>query len=208
MASTNFEEASLNKYIDYIHENKELFNNKLIKEFLKNKDNEALLINAICNSSKSNTDRLNEAFKDFYFSIRFTSYISSALYFNAINFDKKNRKLQSRNLLTLDKPIKNTEVNTFKEMIHDEKAEIKVDSIVKSENIIDYIENTDLYEAVKGLTKKQIEILSLAYIYDMSDTEIGIILNKSQQTVSKTHRKALKNIYDYLTKREKEDGYN
>lgn len=55
-------------------------------------------------------------------------------------------------------------------------------------------------EAVIRLTDKQKEILYLAYVKRLTDTEIGIVLNKSQQAVSKTHKKALKNINNYLQK--------
>ena len=190
------------KYKDYISENKAFFKNKLIKEFLKINENEILLMDTICNPSENNRNLLDETFRNFYFNIRFTSYISSALYFNAINFDKRHRKIQKRHPLTVDKPIGDSEVSTFKEQICDKNAEIKLDAIVQSRNIFDYIEDPALYEAVKTLSNKQIEVLNLAYINGLSDTEIGIALNKSQQTISKTHKKAIQNIYNHLTKRE------
>jgi RNA polymerase sigma factor (sigma-70 family) len=174
------------------------FSNKAVTSFLKNKENENLLLNTICNPSKENVENLDETFKKFYFNIRFISYISSALYFNAINFDKKIRKVKNRHPLTVDKPLGSTEEGSFKELIHDSTADIQLDDLVGSDNIAEYIENPVLYEAVEKLSDKQNEILSLAYIKKKSDTEIAKILNKSQQAISKSHKKALQIIYDHM----------
>ncbi|WP_040207110.1 sigma-70 family RNA polymerase sigma factor [Neobacillus jeddahensis] len=200
----NFEETDYysKKYEDYISNNEAFFNNKLIQGFLKNKENQSLLMDTICHPSENNRNLLDKTFKNFYFNIRFTSYISTALYFNTINFDKRHRKIQKRHPLIVDKPIGDSEVETFKEQICDEKAEIKLDTILQSKNIKDYLGDPALYEAVKTLTEKQIEILNLAYIHGLSDTEIGIKLKKSQQTISKTHKKAIRIISNYLTKKE------
>lgn len=190
----------LKKFEQYKKNNKEFFENRVVRSFLEKKGNLILLINAICNPSKENESKLDRAFKGFYFNIRFTSYISSALYFNAINFDKKYRKLRSRFPLTVDNTVGDENGGTFKDLIKDDGAEIKIDGLLKSGNILDYLEDSSLSEAVKRLTDKQKEILYLAYVKRLTDTEIGIVLNKSQQTVSKTHKKALKSINNYLPK--------
>ncbi|MEW4226418.1 sigma-70 family RNA polymerase sigma factor [Rossellomorea marisflavi] len=201
MSNSVNSDGQVKKYEDYISRNKDFFNNNLIKTFLEIKDNEALLKEIICNPVEDNKKLLDSKFKSFYFNIKFTSYISSALYFNAINFDKKHRKTQKRNPLTVDQPLGDSESSTFKDQIRDDSAEIKLDSIIQSENIFDYIEDPKLYEAVKILTKKQLEILNLAYINGFSNTEIALILDRSQQTISKTHKKALENIYNFMVER-------
>ncbi|WP_428842484.1 sigma factor-like helix-turn-helix DNA-binding protein [Lysinibacillus mangiferihumi] len=49
--------------------------------------------------------------------------------------------------------------------------------------------------------------MNLVYIKGFSDTEIGQLLNISQQAVSKTHKKALKNIREYIeTHKDKKGG--
>lgn len=198
------EEICLDKITLYKQKNKEFLTNKVIQSFLEQEENEKLFLDAICNPTNENKLKLDHAFKMYYFNIRFTSYISSALYFNAINFDKKHRKIQERHPLTVDKPVGEKEEGTFKDLICDTTSEIKVDNILQSEDIVDYIENPLLCEAVRSLTETQNEILNLAYIRGLSDTEIGLILGKSQQAVSKTHKKALKNIYSFLHRREGE----
>lgn len=189
------------KFTNYLNEHKVFFNNPLIKDFLNDEKNKALLQQTICQPSKENNRLLDHAFKQFYFHIRFTSYISSALYFNAINFDKRHRKMSSRSILTVDQSIGDADNETFKALICDEKAEIDLDHMMKSDLIFDYIEDPLLYAALKILTDKQIEIINLAYINGLSDTEIGIALNKTQQSVSKTHKKAIKNIACFMKER-------
>lgn len=186
---------------EYFLKNKAFFENKIVQSFLKKEENFLLLKNAVCNSTKENNEKLDLKFKEFYFNIRFTSYIASAIYFNAINFDKRYRRVKDRHPLTVDSSIGNEDGGTFKDMIIDEKSEIKIDNMLQSTNILDYLEDTSLSEAVENLTEKQREILDLVYVKGLSDTEIGIVLNKSQQVVSKTHKKALQNIHSYLQKR-------
>ncbi|GLY12625.1 sigma factor-like helix-turn-helix DNA-binding protein [Pseudobacillus badius] len=67
-------------------------------------------------------------------------------------------------------------------------------------HIDDFIGDPILYQSLHTLTSKEKEIINLAYINNLSDVQIGKILNKSQQAVSKMHKKALKKIYDYMTK--------
>ncbi|MDX8046527.1 sigma-70 family RNA polymerase sigma factor [Gracilibacillus sp. S3-1-1] len=198
----------LQKFKQYKAENKDFLENKVVRSFLEKKENLVLLMNVLCNPSKENEDELDRAFKYFYFNIRFTSYISSALYFNAINFDKKYKKIRDRFPLTMDNLVGDENGETFKEMIKDDNSEIKIDVFLKSENIIDYLEDSLLSESVKRLTDRQKEILYLAYVKQLTDTEIGIVLHKSQQAVSKTHKKALKTINNSLKKMkgEKENG--
>lgn len=198
--------SCLDKVEKYKLENEEFLKNKVVQSFLQHKQNQILLINVICNPSKENEENLDKAFKKFYFNIRFISFISSALYFNAINFDKKYRKIQHRQTLTVDQPLNAEEGGTFKDLICDESADIKLDEILKSESITSYLENPLLCRAVETLTDKQKVILDLAYVKGLNDTEIGNVLKKSQQAVSKTHKKALKNIYKFLQESRGEEG--
>ncbi|WP_051530085.1 sigma-70 family RNA polymerase sigma factor [Anoxybacteroides tepidamans] len=104
-----------------------------------------------------------------------------------------------RQLLTIDQPIGNdTSSTSFNTMLVDESTEIQVEDILRSDNIEDHITNPVLYEAVQSLTEKQKEVISLAYVKGLKDTEIGVLLNKSQQAVSKIHKAALRRICKYI----------
>ncbi|PLR76237.1 hypothetical protein CU633_16760 [Bacillus sp. V3-13] len=179
-------------------DNKEFLTNPLIKNFLKHKQNFELFLNTLCNPTIENRERLDQTFKIFYFNVRFISFISSSLYFNAINFDKKQRQYSSRNLLTVDSFIQNEEEVTFKDIIEDPESEITLDKLSISDDIADYIINPLLYEAVQTLSTKQKEVLNLVYLKGLSDTQIARLLNKSQQSVSKIHKKCLGKIQDYI----------
>lgn len=177
------------KFRDFIQENREFLNNPIIKDFLSKKANYQLLRQSICDPTYQNKERLDHAFRGFYFNIRFTAYISSTLYFHAVNLDKKIRKLNYRFPITLDQPVKDDSDMSLKDMtIYHEDFELK------SNNILDYITDSNIYEAVKGLTPNQRQILYLVYIKGWTDSEVGNYLKKSQQTVSKSRNKALKKI--------------
>lgn len=194
-------DKELEEFKKYKKQNEQFLNNNLISSFLEKRENYILLKKAICSPSKENKEKLDMAFKRYYFNIRFTSYISTALYYNAINFDKKHRKNQNRYPLTVDKPISDEDEGTFKDMICDPNAEYNVEDISKGNSIVDYLEDPLLYKAVESLTEKQRQILDFAYVNGLSDTDIGLVLNKSQQSVSKTRKKALQNIYDFLQRK-------
>jgi RNA polymerase sigma factor (sigma-70 family) len=183
-------------------ENKDFLENSIVKSFLMEEKNQKLLVQFICNPTEENKKLLDKEFKEFYFDIRFTSYISTALYFNAINFDKRYRKMLKRQPLTVDQSIKNdTSQPSLNTLLVDTEAEVQVDDILRSENIEDYVTNPVLYEAIQSLTEKQKEVISLAYVKGLTDTEISKVLNKSQQAVSKIHKAALKNICKFIEKK-------
>lgn len=183
----------------FLRENKEFIENNVVSSFLSQKRNKELLIDAICNPTGDNKTTLDKEFKKFYFNIRFISFISTTLHYNAINFDKRFRKISKRYPLTVDTSILGQEGMSFKEMIEDINAEIKIEDIVQSKNIEDYIVDDVLFEALKHLTDKQKQVINLAYIHGYSDTEISKRLKKSQQAISKLHKKALESIHHVIS---------
>ncbi|MFJ7648991.1 sigma-70 family RNA polymerase sigma factor [Lysinibacillus sp. NPDC097279] len=180
-------------------ENQQLLNNELVISFLKIPTNKEKYMDTILNPTMENMKELDMLFKHFYFKIRFISHISSTLKFNSINFDKKLRLIQSRFSLTLDATINANEgQETFLDLVADEQAEGHFSEVNLKDNLDDYVISPILYDALNSLTKKQKEIISLAYAEGLSDTEIGRRLNKTQQAVSKTHKKALENMMMYI----------
>ncbi|WP_214483054.1 sigma-70 family RNA polymerase sigma factor [Bacillus sp. SM2101] len=174
------------------------FENELIKSFFTEDVNQALFVKAMKYPTKKNKELLDLKFKRFYFDIRFKSYISSAIYYNAINYDKRNRKISHRYPLTVDQPLYKSEENTQKDLIKDPHSEIDVERIIKSDDIKDYVSNPLLYKALQILTPKQQEIIHMAYINNYNDTTIGEKLGKSQQSVSKTRKHAIQKLQKYL----------
>lgn len=179
-------------------ENAQFLQNSIIQSFLAEDEHNQLFNEMVCNPSVENQKALDAAFKKFYFNIRFISHIATTLQANAVHYDKRNRLIQSRFPLTVDKPAGDDNEDTFKDLIIDENSNIDVENISSSEHIEDYIEDPLLFDALKSLSVKQREIISLSFIEDLTDSEIAALLNKSQQAVSKTKKKALDNLYQYL----------
>ncbi|WP_154661616.1 sigma-70 family RNA polymerase sigma factor [Bacillus ndiopicus] len=180
-------------------ENESFLKNKLITSFLKNSTNKNAYELAINNPTLENQQQLDKLFKAFYFDIRFISHISSTIHFNAINYDKRTRTQNSRYNLTLDSSIdKNDNDNSFINLLIDEESKISLDKLLSHESILKQVSCPILYASLKKLTKKQLKIIELAYVNGLSDTEIGKLLNISQQSISKTHKKALKELASFF----------
>lgn len=182
----------------FIRENQEFMNNVIVKSFLENEENMRLFISSICSTDNRKREKLDIKFKEFYFNIRFTTFISNTLYFNAVNYDKRYKKISKRHPLTVDKPLGDEDNSSFKDHIEDTNAEIKIEALLKSLNIEDYVVDPILHRALQIVSAKQKEVLDLAYVKGLSDTEIGKLLGKSQQAISKLHKKALETIYNYI----------
>jgi RNA polymerase sigma factor (sigma-70 family) len=174
----------------------DLRGNKAVESFMSQPEHQELLKEFLTSPSPSAEDCLNEAFKAHYFGIRFTSYVSSSLYFHSVNFDKKIRLHRGRQLLTLDQPLGGDEDGTFKDMIPDSGELVTL----PEQSLEDAISDDALLAAFRKLTDRQREILDLAYVKKMSDTEIAKVLRVSQQAVSKSHRNALARLREELQK--------
>ncbi|UOQ49414.1 sigma-70 family RNA polymerase sigma factor [Gracilibacillus caseinilyticus] len=182
----------------FVEENASLFEHKVVKNFLKDENHQQLLKDAICYPSKQHDVALDLAFKKYYFNARFTTYISKTFYFYALNFDKAHRTRNERYTLMMDKPMKEENGATFKELLEDTTVRVSLDEMINSYCMEDHVESASLYEAVTKLSKKQKEVIDLYYVRAFSEKQIGRALNKSQQVVSKLHRKALANICRYM----------
>ncbi|MEB2301544.1 sigma-70 family RNA polymerase sigma factor [Lysinibacillus xylanilyticus] len=190
-------------------ENQELLDNDLVVSFLKIPTNKEIYMKTISNPTPENMKELDILFKHFYFKIRFISHISITLKFNSINYDKRVRLLQSRFPTTLDASINSSEgEETFLDLMADEQAENLIGEAIISDDLDEHVTCPIMYEALNSLTKKQKEIINLAYAEGLSDTDIGLILNKTQQAVSKTHKKALKNMLTYIENQKKSGVYD
>lgn len=188
-------------------ENQEFLRNEVIISFLKIPTNKNVYMNTISNPTQENMNELDRLFKQFYFKIRFISHISTTLKFNSINYDKRWKLIQSRFTSTLDASINSSEgEETFLDLIADEQSENLFIEIVLNDSLEEHVTCPMLHNALNSLTKKQKEIIHLAYVEGLNDTEIAQKLNKSQQAISKTHKKALGNMLTYLENREIKDN--
>jgi len=201
MLKNEWDEEKIRKFEE---ENLELLSNTLVSSFLKIPANKNMYMETISNPTPENMKKLDILFKHFYFKVRFISHISTTLKFNSINYDKRLRLLQSRFASTLDASINSNEgEETSLDLLADEQAYNLLDEIVIKGDLDEHVTCPILYNALNSLTKKQNEIMNLAYVEGLSDTEIGLRLNKTQQAISKTHKKALENMLNYVENHKK-----
>lgn len=157
--------------------------NAVIKGFLKDADNYHFLLNYLDDPSPSNLKILNDAFKEFFLELRFTTYILSLIRYSAIDFDRRVRKNNYRNALLLDGKFPNAIASTYDLL-----------SEVKFTQLEDLVTSTALFNALKKLTQKERSVLIDAYLMDMSDTSIAHKNKVSQQAISKLRSQALKKL--------------
>lgn len=182
-----------NKFHKFIRDNKIFLDNPIIKNFLSIKENYYLLKQCICDPTPQNQDLLDQNFRDFFFHTRFTSYVSTTLHFHGINLDKRYRETRNRYPLLLDQPVNDDTSISFKDL-----AEQHESFEIESDDLLDYILDFNLFKALQEITSNQRRILSLVYIKGYTDTEVGLIMNKSQQAISKSRKKALNRLRKYL----------
>lgn len=197
------------KIKEFEEENTKLLQNDIVSSFLKQPLNKQIYYKAISNPTKENMKELDNKFKHFYFNIRFISHISTTLHFNSVNFDQRQRKLQSRfqapRNIVRESGFESEE-NNYLESIPDENAKISLNTFLSKEDITKQISSPTLYQALNGLSPKQKQIINLAYVNGLSDTEISKLLDKSQQAVSKMHKNALGNLLKFLESDKAEGG--
>jgi RNA polymerase sigma factor (sigma-70 family) len=173
--------------------NLELINSSVFKSFRSSKENLEVYEKAICEPNEKTLKKLEQSFKEHYFKLRFTSYLATSIHYNAVNFDKKERKIKNRNQLILNQMNKDESNLSLMELVPDNSRVNQPEEAFEDglDRIEEIMSDELLVEAISLLTNNQKEIIKLAYINGLKDTEIGEILNKSQQAVSKSHRKAL-----------------
>lgn len=175
------------------------FKNPLLKAFLEEIEH-LELYRQYCKSPNEWLKRIiDERFVQFYIRIRAIAYFSKIIYFTARHFDMERRKYEKRYVLTLDSSSndgngsKNEGTGTLKELIVDESATINFQERLNHE-LNQYIQHPLLYKAVQSLNKRQQQILFLAYVMNISDTEISKKLNVTQQAISKSKNNALAKV--------------
>lgn len=168
----------------------------IIKGFLRNEENYKLLIQYILNSTEENKEKLDTAFKEHFEKVREIKFYNTLIRISAIDYDKKVRKFNGRFSLTLDQPVGDSEHMTNKDMLVDTDSTIKYEP----DNFDSLIGDKKLKNALKTLTAKQLQILELIYIKDLSNLEIAEIINSTPQNICNTHRKSLKKLRESLKK--------
>ncbi|WP_170140678.1 sigma-70 family RNA polymerase sigma factor [Oceanobacillus arenosus] len=185
----------------FVDENQLIFQNKLIRSFLLKKKNCYLLDQSIRYSTSDTNKALDKAFKDHLAEIRLISQLSNDLGRHAIRYDQKFNLYRKWQSLILDQPVQIDAANTTSKVdrIADVNAtSVDEEALENDQHLESKIENPVLYHAIRSLTPRQKYILEASYLFNMTDTEIATKEGVSQQTISKTRKKALSNLKKQL----------
>ena len=194
-----YSSSSTNQSVEnYLSKFEKHLQNPVIKSFLEIPENMGLLEEVINNPTNLSKKKLDDTFREYYFKIRFTNYLSTAIYFNAINYDKKVNLFLERNKTILDGQLNDGDSVTLIDYLASKEWQEGQEVWIDSTNIADHLTSYTLFNAIQLLTENQRQLLNLAYIYDLNDSEIAIYLNKSQQAVSRSHKKALKKLREII----------
>ncbi|KGP90069.1 hypothetical protein N780_07215 [Pontibacillus chungwhensis BH030062] len=170
--------------------------NRAVETFLQKPEHQEMLKEYVDSPSPTRKEHLDQAFKVYYFGLRFTSYLSTSLYFQSVNYDKRMRRFAEHNALTLDQSVGDEDGITFKDQVLSEGEVLYMEAPT---SLKDCIDDDLLLEAYVSLTDKQREVLDMAYLFELKDTEIAKRMDTSQQAVSKSRKKALKKLRSLLT---------
>lgn len=171
-----------NKKEQFFKDNPDILSDKILNNFLADEYNLSVFIIALF-GEKEIYDILNELFKKYYFKYRFISYI---------------RKQTEHELL--DMPL--DEENNIK--LSDTIFKVEPEFDIALNSFVECLTDEQIYVEYKKLTKKQQQILYLAYYTLLKDSEIAKKLNTTQQAVSKSKKKAMHKLKNALRREEDE----
>ncbi|QTN01129.1 sigma-70 family RNA polymerase sigma factor [Sediminibacillus dalangtanensis] len=190
----------------FMEENQEFVNQPIVQSFLAEKKNKNLLVEALSKKSEESYYELDQAFRIFYQKARLMKYLSSLVYYNSINFDKKIRKQKERQLPILNQPVKGDSENSNDELIDilaGDLTNLEEKVLENSNNLEDHIQNEDLYHAILSLSANQKEVLEYVYLHRLKNKEIALIKRTTPQNISQIHNQAIQKIKKQMNGRRK-----
>ncbi|MDV2684425.1 sigma-70 family RNA polymerase sigma factor [Alkalihalophilus lindianensis] len=185
-----------NSYEDLLYYDFESIKDPLVKNFLSIKSNEKLLLDAQKEPSEVNILGLNLAFERYYTEIQLIKYISQLInHYSRDFYRKKNREKELYVYAFEDESIfESKEVNEQFLKLGDKDG-----FFLQTSSILDEVQDQNLHNALNKLTKRQLMILNLHFLHQMSHTEIALHLTISQQSVSKTIKQSLQKIRETIS---------
>ena|GEM_PF-907183 len=167
----------------------------IIKKFLADPVNMALFKKYVQAPSTAQFERVNQAFKVYVFAVRFTKYLASLIHNGRIDYVRRLKRNEEREMVIYDKPISEDEETAIGEMLGviyqgDDLPQVTVDPEVFQGQL----NNEWLYEGFSRLTSRQKYVITLAYSAMSRDIEIARLLHVSQQSIFKTRMVALRNM--------------
>ncbi|MEI3599508.1 MULTISPECIES: sigma-70 family RNA polymerase sigma factor [unclassified Oceanobacillus] len=186
----------------------EILENPVVKEFLKDKKNKKDFFE-LMDGVKDNCVHLDNKFRDFYLFNRTIGYMSGLIRRYPIDYDKRVKKRNKRFQLIFDKPINNGSDDSNVTMGDFIAASTKTpeEYLIKNENkneILFQVKNPILYESLKILSQKQLEILNLYYMKGYTNRNIAEYFGQTEQNISYWHKKTLNQLKEILIEKSEE----
>lgn len=125
------------RYDFFLIKNPYYLDNPVFKSFIEEEENRVIFIKKLFNY-KDYPSILDQKIRKHYFEIRFTSYVCTHLYYEALHFDKKTRTRLNKEQLILDQPINDKEGNTLKDILEAPK-DIEMNSISNNINAVVFL---------------------------------------------------------------------
>ncbi|MCY7631253.1 sigma factor-like helix-turn-helix DNA-binding protein [Bacillus altitudinis] len=183
--------------------NFKFLNEPIVKRFLADPKNQQLFQEVTENPNEQNHLLLDRKFKVFYKKVRMLKYFSTMIRISSIDFDKRDRKIKQRFLLTLDAPLNNEEEKTSRiETIPDSVEDPFTTSCV---NLAECITDPALYQTYSKLNNKQKKILNLMYIEGLIIQDIATFLGDSKQNINNIHKRSLSRLKSTTIFKNQED---
>ncbi|WP_242300172.1 sigma-70 family RNA polymerase sigma factor [Bacillus cereus group sp. BfR-BA-01448] len=205
-SDNNYHHNEEKKQLEYIQEIRKklplILENPIIQEFLKDKKHEEIMKEAFKNPSQKNINLLNQTSKEFYRINRVLRYCSVLIRGRAIDFDKRQRNRNKKQMLIFDKNALEGDFSAIETIgsLQDceaERPEALVIEGVGKGNVIP-VENEKLDKAMHTLTDKQRMILYYRYEKMLTNRQIAEILGETEQNVGYWVKKTLKQLKDSL----------
>ncbi|WP_341302181.1 sigma factor-like helix-turn-helix DNA-binding protein [Lysinibacillus sp. FSL H8-0500] len=174
-----------------------------VQEFIKDSKNEILLSEAFQKGELETVRKLNISFQEFQTINRKRKAINYSVGIIRIyskDYDKRVNKRNNRNLLILDKPVKDSSESPTALMIeliqdHNQK---ELSKSLFVDNQFEF-ENDNLEKSYTYLSNFQKELLNLKYVEGYSQREISRIIGQTEQNIYYWHRKTIKQLQMILS---------
>lgn len=141
-----------------------------------------------------------ETHRQFIFRIRFIKYLTSAMRFSQIDFNKRRQKRIAKTPLVFDTPVGESKDIKYGELIQLEHIQNDQEMFVlNTEQFLAQISDERVHHAITQLTSKQKEIIALSYGCDEYDVEIAKRLGVSPQAVCKSRKSAIYKLRKIVT---------
>ncbi|RUT30561.1 sigma-70 family RNA polymerase sigma factor [Paenibacillus zeisoli] len=181
----------LNIFENYSAVHEAAFRNPVIKSFFSHTPHAVILVNALKGHIES-WDRLQEAFRQHLFQLRFVRYMATVVQLSTLSFIRSTHKIHKRNPLIIDQ-MSSEESHGSDSLLFDYCP--SVDYYFKEYSAFaENIEDEKLYGSFRLLTHKQQQIVLMSYVLCYRDTEIAESLQVSPQAIFKTRQSALNKL--------------